>query len=127
MAPSHSKQTPKKEGKKVVTPISAGVVKKEKKKEPPTMKYILMRAMRQNVGSSGSRARSSLHVGWALDQSNRKELFVVWYLATISSNNVARLTAPSGYGKPKGDPPASNLSAATSLQRGFAKGHITRR
>jgi hypothetical protein len=109
MAPSHSKQSPKAEGKKVVA-ISAGVQKK--KKEAPTQKYILLRAMRQNVG-----IETEIIVGWGLDQSNSKEIFVIWYLATLTSANVAVLTAPTGYGKPKAYPPS------TIKRKELAAGH----
>ena len=81
VAPSHSKQSSKAEGKKVA---AISPIKKKEGKKAPTQKYLYLRAMRQNVG-----IESEQIVGWALDQSNQKELPVIWYLATISSANVA--------------------------------------
>ena len=47
--------------------------KEKKKKEPPVISYKLMRNMRQNVG-----IEDEIIVGWALDQSNNKDLPIIY-------------------------------------------------
>ena len=74
-------------------PISTGVQKK-KGKEPLSLEYLLLRAMRQNVGMEDEQV-----TGWGLVQGKKKTILVIWYLAKISSTGVV-LTAPSGQGKP---------------------------
>ena len=90
MAPALSKLSSNAEGKK---PIASGVQKK-KGKEPLSLEYILLRAMRQNVGMEDEQV-----TGWGLVQGKKKTIIVIWYLAKISSTGVV-LTAPSGHGKP---------------------------
>ena len=90
MAPALSKLSSNAEGKK---PIASGVQKK-KGKEPLSLEYILLRAMRQNVGMEDEQV-----TGWGLVQGKKKTILVIWYLAKISSTGVV-LTAPSGHGKP---------------------------
>ena len=95
MAPNQSKQSSSAEGKKVEIPLSTGVQKKGKGKEPTTLAYLLLRAMRQNVNMDNEQI-----TGWGLVQGNQKTILVIWYLAKISSTGVI-LTAPSGHGQPK--------------------------
>lgn len=101
MAPTPSKLSSNAEGKK---PIASGVQKKKKGKEPLSLEYILLRAMRQNVGMEDEQV-----TGWGLVQGKKKTIIVIWYLAKISSTGVV-LTAPSGHGKP-------DVFALASIQR----------
>jgi hypothetical protein len=78
----------------VEIPISTGVQKK-KGKEPPSLSYLLLRAMRQNVNIDSEQI-----IGWGLIQGNKKTILVIWYLAKISPTGVI-LSAPSGHGQPK--------------------------
>jgi hypothetical protein len=100
MAPTPSKLSSNAEGKKS---ISVGVQKK-KGKEPPSLSYLLLRAMRQNVGMENEQI-----VGWGLVQGTKKTILVIWYLAKISPTGVV-LTAPSGHGQPE-------VFASATIQR----------
>ena len=100
MAPTPSKLSSNAECKK---PIASGVQKK-KGKEPLSLEYILLRAMRQNVGMEDEQV-----TGWGLVQGNKKTIIVIWYLAKISSSGVV-LTAPSGHGQP-------DVFASATIQR----------
>ena len=100
MAPTPSKLSSNAEGKK---PISAGVQKK-KGKEPLSLSYLLLRAMRQNVGMENEQI-----TGWGLVQGTKKTIIVIWYLAKISPTGVV-LTAPSGHGQP-------DVFASATIQR----------
>jgi hypothetical protein len=91
MAPAQSKQSPKAEGKKVEGTISAGVQKK-KGKEAPSLSYLFLRAMRQNVGIDSEQI-----VGWGLVQGSKKTILVIWYLAKSSSTGTI-LSTPSAVG-----------------------------
>ena len=64
MAPTPSKLSSNAEGKK---PIASGVQKK-KGKEPLSLEYLLLRAMRQNVGMENEQL-----TGWGLVQGHQED------------------------------------------------------
>ena len=73
MAPNQSKQSSSAEGKKVEIPLSTGVQKTKKGKEPTTLAYLLLRVMRQNVNMDNEQI-----TGWGLIQGNKKTILVIW-------------------------------------------------
>ena len=113
MAQSQSKQSNKKEGKKVVLQGAAVIDKKEKKKKAARIRsYKLMRNMRQNP-----EMEDEILIGWALDDSwNKHDLPIIWYKAVIQPGRETVLTKPSGSGKPTG------YGGATIKRKEIARG-----